>query len=165
MFRVETNSSDTLIYNQPQREETLSEAIEELYDSNNSMYLFWNNEKILLGHKYDLSIIIKDIIWLTNLISHENFNDEIVHWPSSTFNAKWSIKSLNEKIQIEAEWYSIRPIISKEMILNNKIIIEKNKLKDELIKILIAVEKDLKSVGYTKENLNEMKELEDLTNS
>jgi hypothetical protein len=93
----------------------LSDALQDIYsmDDNNRVYLIWKTYRIPLCYKYDLSIIIEDILLM--LQSLLDSNHQTISFGSNTFNCTWSMKWNKCHITITAKWNSVVGNIEKEL--------------------------------------------------
>jgi hypothetical protein len=86
----------------------LAAAIQEIFpmDTEDAI-LLWNRVPVRMGYKYDLSVMIDDLLpLLRNLTSQEVGSDE-VHWASDTFRANWALQWNSDSLRIESTWYSV----------------------------------------------------------
>ena len=69
--------------------------------------IVWNHIYIPLSYKYDLSIMIDDILPMClSLLERDEGNQEIC-WASNSFNAVWKLSWFSGKLNVSAEWNSI----------------------------------------------------------
>jgi len=88
--------------------EDVAEAIETVFfHRTEDAMLFWNGVIIPINYKYDLSVIIDDIVvMLQNLLGKERGTCE-VHFGSNSFLSIWNLKWQNNQLEISAEWHSV----------------------------------------------------------
>ena len=88
--------------------EDLSEAIESIFpmDTKDAL-LVWNGEYIPINYKYDLSVLIDDLLPLLTEILNEDSGSYKVEWASDTFNADWTLDWAENRITIMAQWHDV----------------------------------------------------------
>ncbi|MGB0384888.1 MAG: hypothetical protein ACPGWR_08710 [Ardenticatenaceae bacterium] len=123
------NHSADIIYSDDIRRivEDLSEAIESIFPMDTKdAFLVWNGAYIPINYKYDLSVLIDDLLPLLSEILNENSGSYEVEWGSDTFSADWTLDWDEERITIMAQWHEVLADIESlrnnskiEMDLNN----------------------------------------------
>ncbi len=147
-------------------DETLCEALETIYPLwSESATIIWKGIYIPLSYKYDLSVIIVDLIdILNNLILLENGRHEI-NWPSNSFSAIWTFYWGNkDNLEIDAKWEFLTGGIEILLSRHRKISLNKIEFIYEWKQIFFNVIKGLKKAGYDEESIPEMKKLIKLFN-
>lgn len=67
--------------------------------------VLWNDIPIPLNYKYDLSVILDDVL---NVLNHCLKDMEIKTWfASNTFTTQWIIDTQNEIVKVHANWRSV----------------------------------------------------------
>lgn len=88
-------------------DQTLGEAMENVFGLGDFVVLWWNDFPIKISLKYDLSQMVRDIFQIFECMEREEVSFTI-HWPSSSFFAQWDFTSLEgETLQVEAHWMAI----------------------------------------------------------
>jgi hypothetical protein len=119
---------------------TLAEAIETIFPLHTDFaILVWNDVYVPLTYKYDISIIINDVlIMLASLIASEK-GSTTIHWPSNTFRARWILTWSAAELVIISSWESV--IGGTEFLLNKApvLTIEKKVFLSEWVNLLRKV--------------------------
>lgn len=137
----------------------LSEAIYTIFPlETEEAKLHWGTEEISLSYRYDISIMIDDIIQMIIALQSENNGELSIDWPSNTFAANWNMVWVGDSIKITSHW---REGFNATEYLKKNNIIEINRyifLKEwkNILKILIQ---NLEYSGYNKQNLIDMVDL------
>lgn len=85
--------------------ETLSDAVENSFPLlTESAIIFWNNVPLFLSYKYDLCLMIDDILDVLEALRIKEFGSKDVHWVSNTFAHIWHFKWISGQLGISAEW-------------------------------------------------------------
>jgi hypothetical protein len=124
-FAIQTNNP---IANQFANEEVeyLYEAIERIFpDSTEEAYLIWNWVPIRVSYKYDLYVMIDDILTLLNSLIASAQGSHEVFWGSNTLNAIWKLEWVGEQLKIESEWNMVAG--NYESLLNSRSQLKINK--------------------------------------
>ena len=91
----------------PPEAEDLAQAIQAIYPMDTEdLILVWNHVPIRLSYKYDVSILIDDLLSLLTAVLGATDGEYTVHWGSDTFNAVWKLRWGNGKMHIESNWQS-----------------------------------------------------------
>lgn len=86
----------------------ISEAIESIFLLNTEdLIMIWNNIRIPLSYKYDVSYMIDDILLLLKRINSEEFGSLSIHWLPDVFRCDWNMKWNKDEIYIEAQWENV----------------------------------------------------------
>ncbi len=87
---------------------SLGGAIESVFPSlDDYVIMVWNETPIYLSCRYDVSIIINDIVYIIDeLLKKENFSFKNT-WPSNTFYTLWKITSIESEVSVVADWFNI----------------------------------------------------------
>jgi hypothetical protein len=68
----------------------------------------WNDLSIPLNYKYDLSVILDDVL---DILNHCLEDKKIKTWfASNTFTAQWTVDTHDEIVEVQSDW---RAVISK----------------------------------------------------
>ncbi|AWM79933.1 hypothetical protein DKL61_05930 [Gammaproteobacteria bacterium ESL0073] len=98
--------------------DSIGDLLEDIFPLNTEQcIMFWNHVCIPLSYKYDISIILDDIIFIINEVSNNTNGYLEIDWPSNTFSAKWYISWDSVDLKINTKWYNI--VGNIESILNN----------------------------------------------
>lgn len=106
-FSIQASNPRTLI-RYDANDTTLSEAIQTVFPlETEHAIMSWNWIYVPLSYKYDLSMMIDDIIALANDVLSSPQGSRTIHWPSNTFASLWTIDWTHPNITVEAEWTSV----------------------------------------------------------
>jgi hypothetical protein len=87
---------------------SLGEAIETIFPLHTDFVLLgWNNVYVPLTYKYDISVIINDIIAMLNSIVARDEGSITVFWPSNTFRTRWILTWTATELAITTAWESV----------------------------------------------------------
>lgn len=101
-------SNPIFLYSPSEIVSDLAEAIQVVFPmETEKAFIVWNYTYIPLGYKYDLSVIIDDILpMLSELISQEEGSYRFF-FGSDTFNAEWDLSWYDRKLYISAKWNNL----------------------------------------------------------
>lgn len=142
-------------------DESLSELIETLFPLESEYaFVIWCGIFVPLNYKYDISIIVDDIVHIVKEITKNETGDICVFWPSSTFRADWTITWNKESVRISAKWHSV--IGGIEIVLNSfpEIKLTKENFVSEWCEIL----RFINSQAVNAKNSREFYEIETILN-
>lgn len=54
--------------------------------------MIWKGEEISLGYKYDVSIILEDILHMLDTLTGAESGQQRIAWPSNSFRCDWTMK-------------------------------------------------------------------------
>ena len=102
-------SNPTIESEVPTAVSDFSEAIEALFISNTEdAILIWDNIPIRLNYKYDISVIVDDLVpLLEQLSSNSEQGNHVIYFASSSFSTEWSLEWVNSLLKINSRWYTI----------------------------------------------------------
>jgi len=102
--------------------ESLGEVIEDIFPMDTEdAYICWNGISVALSYKYDISVIISDILCMLEEITSSNSGNISVNWPSNTFRADWNISWVDDELTCKSSWENVSGSI--ESILNKHSIV------------------------------------------
>lgn len=90
-------------------DESLGEAIETVFPLNTeSAMLVWHHLYIALSYKYDVSVIINDVISMLAALMRPGAGKHEVQWASNTFLSRWALRwDEEDSLTVDAEWTSV----------------------------------------------------------
>lgn len=161
MFELQLNHPIILSINE---EENLSleDAIECIFPlETEALILIWNNVKVPLIYKYDISIMVLDFIKIFHFIEDDESSCLNIHWASNTFATVWNFNKKYDFIVIKTEWNNVIGGTVAVNILNerNENILNKDEFRKEIKKILEFLKFALEQSGL---NLNMIVDFEKL---
>ena len=87
---------------------SLGEALESCFPNMmNGARLHWNGVPVPLSYKYDLSIIVHDVVDLVRQLRTRTQGSFSICWPSNTFQASWLVEIAAGRVRVTASWYSV----------------------------------------------------------
>lgn len=138
----------------------LDEAVETIFPlRTESAFMVWRGVHIPLGYKYDLSVMLNDILDMLERLGAEASGRHTVSWPSNTFSVEWNMKWRGEVLEIDAEWHSLAGDTEKILKNRENIAVEKDSFIAEWKKPLENIVEALTSSGYDEERLPGMSRL------
>ncbi|MFD3544283.1 hypothetical protein ACFWUW_01440 [Streptomyces sp. NPDC058655] len=85
----------------------LADAVGEMYSSQaEDAVLVWNQVPIRLTYRYDIAVMLDDLVPLLEEIRRPEFSETEVFWGSDTFSAEWKLTREGGDLRIRARWYS-----------------------------------------------------------
>ncbi len=140
--------------------ESLSDAIESSFPllTENAVFV-WQHVPILVGYKYDISIMIDDILEILEVLRKEDSGKKTIHWVSNTFAHVWHLSWDSTQLVINAEWGSVSG--GTEQLLQNRgsVTLTKQSFSSEWRKVLQNLITALSKSGYSEDGLPGMKRL------
>src|SRR5438067_2089483 len=133
---------------------SLSDAIQTVFPLEAEYALLtWNWIYVPLSYKYDLSLMVDDIIALVEAMTSEEGGHKSIRWPSNTFAATWNIDWKGGEATITATWECV--IGSTEGLLNSRpiVVVGFRDFVREWRRPLEVVTSALESAGYTAQAL------------
>lgn len=70
-------------------------------------FMVWNGIWLPIDYKYDLCVILEDILYFLNLIMNDEAGFVKVCFGSDTFQADWNIRWKEDLLEIQSVWNSI----------------------------------------------------------
>ncbi|SFF40258.1 hypothetical protein SAMN04487969_13421 [Paenibacillus algorifonticola] len=139
--------------------ENLSDAIESSFPLlTENVVIKWNYVPILLSYKYDISIMIDDILEILEVIK-EDSGTKTVYWASNTFAHVWHLSWDSTQLVINAEWGDIAG--GMELLLQNSgnVTLKRQSFVSEWKRVLRNLITALVKSGYSEDKLPGMKRL------
>lgn len=143
-------------------DESLSDFIESLFPLHTEFaLLIWNGMFVPLSYKYDISIIIEDILEMLECIMSSQTGNLEVTWPSNTFCSHWKLEWSDDSVSIVTVWTSV--IGQTEEKLNNvpEVRLGKAQFIAEWAEILSVVYIGIKT-AFASRNMPELTRLENI---
>lgn len=126
----------------------LSEAIEMAYPMESAAaQLVWCGRPLTLNYKYDVSVIIEDVIEMLEKCREGALRQIEVSFGSNTFNAVWKLDFRADALEVNAHWNCI--VGGNETILNEcpSVRIDRKHFAEQWMKLLRQVVSDIQLVG------------------
>lgn len=67
----------------------------------------WNHVYVPVSYKYDLSVMVDDVLQIIEALQSSPQGRLVNHWPSNTFAASWEIDWKDGMLKIHSEWTSV----------------------------------------------------------
>ncbi len=141
----------------------LSEAIESvfpLYTENG--IIVWNGVYIPLSYKYDISVMIIDIINMLSTLKANEEGDMQISWSSDSFDAVWNLRWNLSEIVISSEWNNVLGDVVDILKTKPVVKLEKEHFFSEWKMMLKIVKDELSKAGYTDSKLPDIHMLKDI---
>ncbi|MFE9636058.1 hypothetical protein [Streptomyces sp. NPDC006463] len=85
----------------------LADAVGEMYSSESEdAVLVWNRVPIRLTYRYDIAVLLDDLVPLLEEVRRPGFSGAEVFWGSDTFSAEWKLTPEGGDLRIRARWHS-----------------------------------------------------------
>jgi hypothetical protein len=82
---------------------TLSDAVQTVFSLDESAFLKWNGLTLPLSYKYDISVMLEDIVEMVLAVRKTESGLFQVDWPSSGFPVHWTIKWAASEVEVHAQ--------------------------------------------------------------
>jgi hypothetical protein len=84
---------------------SLSDAIQTVFPlKTEGMYLIWNGISVPLSYKYDVSLMVDDVLHLLAQMLGHATGYESIDWPSNTFAATWEVRWGAGHVVVVSDW-------------------------------------------------------------
>ncbi len=143
--------------------ESIRELIEEIFPMyTEDMILIWDCVRIPLEYKYDISVIIDEILDLLQTLLDKEEGEMLIVWPSDTFRSNWNLKWKGHSLCIDSEWISVVGLTEEILNKHKRIEISTNEFLAEwkmLLRLLIGIFNENDLLKY---NFNEFRIMQSL---
>jgi hypothetical protein len=87
---------------------SLGEALEACFpDRMDGARLLWNGVSVPLSYKYELGLIVHDVVQLVRWLRTAAQGACAICWPSNTFRTNWQLALAGGRVQLTASWESV----------------------------------------------------------
>ncbi len=69
--------------------------------------MVWNHIHVPLSYKYDISVMLEDILLMLDTLLSESIGSFYVFWPSNTFAAEWQMSWTQDALVVTSVWKSV----------------------------------------------------------
>lgn len=69
--------------------------------------IIWHDIYVPISYKYDVSVMINDILAMLDAIITQESGILSIDWPSSTFCARWRLQWTTKEVFIDTRWTSV----------------------------------------------------------
>ncbi|MFD7628296.1 hypothetical protein ACFV7Q_20025 [Streptomyces sp. NPDC059851] len=85
----------------------LADAVAEMYSSESEdAVLVWNQVPVRLTYRYNIAVMLDDLVPLLEEVRRPEFSGAEVFWGSDTFSAEWKLTREGGDLRIRARWHS-----------------------------------------------------------
>ena len=153
-FKINTNNPRTnSVYDS--NDSKLSEAIYTTYPMDTEdATLYWENEEISLSYRYDISIIIDELVNMMLVLCLNDSGQLCVVWSSDTFFGEWELTWSGQSLEICANWFEWFHA-SEYLTKHNRLEIDKIEYLIEWQHITDKLLQELAACGYNYDNLDD----------
>lgn len=124
--------------------------------------LVWNWIYVPLTYKYDLSLMVDDVLGMIEAMISEPCGNRRIQWPSNTFAATWDIEWDSETVSVQAEWTCVLGDTEAMLAAKPNIVIKRTDFLEEWRRPLMVIAAGLNEAGYDAANLPGMERLQDV---
>jgi hypothetical protein len=131
------------------QDENLSQAIETIFPLlTENLFIIWNTIHVPLSYKYDISIMLGDILNMIEYISSRISGDLSISWASDTFRCTWNIKWKEQELIINPQWENVVGNIEKVLSQSRNVLTTKKEFLAEWKKVINNDIIGLEQCGY-----------------
>jgi hypothetical protein len=133
-----------------QDDRTLFDAIQTVFPIETEFaFIVWNWVYIPITYKYDVCLLIDDIIELLELVLSNDSGRRIIQWPSNTFAGTWAVEWTGDGITLDAQWECVLGEIEAILADRPVVIMTRHDFVSEWKRLLETVAEALSSAGYS----------------
>jgi hypothetical protein len=70
-------------------------------------YLSWNHVPVQVSYKYDVFVMVPDVLKMMEAISTNRAGELCINWCSDTFSSRWDMKWAGSSIYVRSDWGSV----------------------------------------------------------
>jgi len=123
IFAIQTCNPKLVRDQIPENAPDLAGAVEAIYaPCTEDAILFWNRVPVRISYRYDLSVLLDDLVPLIEQVARNNEGSEETRWASNTFSAIWQTGWDYGEIRISSHWRAVAG--SYENLLNSRPTVE-----------------------------------------
>ncbi|NOJ57728.1 MULTISPECIES: hypothetical protein [Myxococcus] len=135
-------------------DESLADAVQTVFPrSAEWAFVVWRGVFIPVGYKYDLSLMVDDVVDMLEEILRQDVGGWEVSWPSNTFSSTWKMSWDGSKIAISADWDCVVGGVGSLLSDAGPVLMAKMDFVSEWKAPLVVVERALREAGYTEAHL------------
>lgn len=144
-------------------DQDLSDAIQTVFPLNTEdALLAWNCVYLRLGYKYDIAVMIEDLMTIIEGLLHDEVGSLQIHWTSNTFPAVWNVNWTGGIVTIHSIWHSSLGGLETLLKARPQVELPIIDFISEWKLPFVIVEQGLKAAGYTTVQIPQIKRLEEL---
>lgn len=139
----------------------LENAIESIFPLETEyLILIWNYIFIPLSYKYDLSLMVLDLIEVLCFLERKGDEELDLHWASNTFACVWKLKKMDTSVSIKTTCENVRGGVKTLLDNCNEVSIGSSELKTEIKKLLLFLKQSLEKSGINISKIDDYMKLE-----
>jgi hypothetical protein len=117
------------------------------------MILVWKRVYIPLGYKYDVGMMVDDVLDLLNAMFGHATGTREIHWPSNTFAAIWDVRWDAGKVSVASRWRRVLGGTEALLAASGNVSVTVDEFLCEWKRPLELVDDALRQAGYRSEQL------------
>jgi hypothetical protein len=138
-------------------DQSLSDAIQTIFPLDTEWaFLAWNQVFVPLGYKYDVSMMVEDIILLLEQMLSDEQGARTIHWPSNTFSAVWDVAWKDDAMTVSAKWDCVVGGVEPLLSSRPSVSVPKAEFLAEWKSLLATTERAISSAGYTGDQIPDL---------
>jgi hypothetical protein len=142
---------------------SLSDAIQSVFPlGTERLVLAWNGIYVPLGYKYDVSLMVDDVVDLATEILAESTGSKEIHWPSNTFAAVWDVRWDAGYVTVSGKWTRVLGGTEALLTASGSIRVPIAEFLGEWKRPLELVADALRRAGYGEEQIPRLAVLDDV---
>ncbi|MDO3682136.1 hypothetical protein [Paenibacillus ehimensis] len=139
---------------------SLSDALEIVFPLwTEDAIIMWKNICIPIGYKYDISLMIEDILNILETLRINHSGKISVHWPTNTFACKWDITWDSNSLTIHSEWECVVGKTEDLLKQSGHVVITKEIFQSEWKRVLRNIIEGLTKSGFNTTSVPKMARL------
>jgi hypothetical protein len=141
-------------------DESLSDAIQTVFClATEDAIMNWNGVYVPIGYKYDMSMMIDDVLDLLEEMRLVGAGTRVIQWASNTFSATWDVEWDADMVTVLAGWIDVIGGTESLLGANCKLCVSKTEFGAEWKRPLEVVLRALEAAGYNDADLEGMNRL------
>ena len=121
-FWIQVGNPTTVSSPAFRKDTDLPEALQAMFPmETEDAIVAWNHVLIPVSYKYDLSVILEDVLELLNRLVGKRRDSFSISFGSDTFQTKWQVTQVSADLRIESHWSgvsgSIEPLLNQRSLL------------------------------------------------
>ncbi len=118
--------------------------------------MVWKGIHIPLSYKYDLSIMLQDIVEMLRILLRQGAGRHTIDWPSNTFAATWNLEWSGQRLEIGSSWTCVRGGTESLLSENPHISVDLTSFIAEWKRVLELIAEALAAAGYTEDRISDI---------
>ena len=156
-------SSPAVVAEVDASEDDLREAIEDVFEfETEDAILNWNGVSVVVSYKYDISVMVDDLVDMLLAVQSTSVGSLVVTWPSNTFQATWHITWDERGLACTATWNSVSGGVEDVLSKTGDINLSRGAFLAEWKAPLERVVSALRRAGYSARELPRLEQIEQI---